>query len=340
MKNSIRMLIACAILVASAVGADYSASLSPSPLPSLSSGESAGRNYLLADTEVGDVEVSDDEGAIDVSRFVHRIDVTSGLVTNSGSCVCVGDGVLLTAKHNFSGLGSGYTIDIDGDAVAASVRFDAREDFAVVTVPAGVIGFDPAEMNVEGPGYLDDAEMFGCKSGVIQGGIISNSTALSMPVDAAVIRGDSGGGVFVDGKLCGIVTGCNPSNFSVCYFVSLATVKDLVATSSPEAAAHTPTAPGAANDRGKAPRKDHGVVYLQTARVSDRPEDMWCAPCNSLHDRIEKYGRENLPFELVVTTGGVRVPRMTWWSESRGTWIKCDGDWPIEQIIEGWKNYP
>lgn len=180
---------------------------------------------------------AEDRGTDAPSAFVHRIDVSN----HSGSCVCIAPGVFVTAKHIFEGL-SGYQVSIDGQAVAASVTFAPSHDVAIVQLGSETAA---APVEIGDAAYLANCTAYGMFSKTEHVGLVSNNDTLSLTSDGAIAQGDSGGGVFSDGKLVGVIRGRNPENHRVCFFTPMAAVASLTAPFSRETAEASAPSPGA-----------------------------------------------------------------------------------------------
>lgn len=197
-------------------------------------------SWSISDVKGGgpsDLPVQDAQGkATDgLSSFVHRIDAAN----HSGSCVCIAPGVFVTAKHIFEGL-SGYQVSIDGQAVAASVTFAPSHDVAIVSLTSETAA---APVETGDAAYLANCTAYGMFSKTVHAGLVSNDNTLSLTTDSGISLGDSGGGVFSDGKLVGVIRGRNPENHRVCFFTPMVAVAALIAPFSPET--DSPSAPGA-----------------------------------------------------------------------------------------------
>lgn len=199
------------------------------------------------------------------SSYVHRINV----VNRGGSATCIAPGVFVTCKHLFEGL-RGYQVSIDGQAVAASVTLSPTHDVAIVTLSSEAAAESgPAGNFALSAPYMAECLAFGFGSETVHKGVISNDDTLSLYAGEGTIeQGDSGGAVFCDGVLVGVIRGKNPNNGKVCYFTPLKDVAALVAPFSPDAA--VPAAPGA---------DDKPVVTITS------PETWVCVHCNSMLSR-------------------------------------------------------
>lgn len=223
-----------------------------------------------------DAESSPTDG---LSDYVHRINVAN----QGGSCVCIGDGVFITCKHVFEGVGV-RDVRIDGQAVAASVTFAPSHDVAIVRLGSGaaaaplLLPMGNILPRTETPAHMCECRAFGHGSEVIHTGVYSNDDTLSlMPGPGGITQGDSGGGVFCDGQLVGVIRGKNPGNSRVCYFTPLSDVAALVAPFSPEA--EPEAAPGADSKRVFTAQE-----YIDGEFISPRIlkfEATWCGPCHS-----------------------------------------------------------
>lgn len=224
-----------------------------------------------------------------VSQYVHRINVAD----RGGSCVCIGPGVFVTCKHVFEGLRS-FQVSIDGQAVAASVTFAPSHDVAIVR-----LGSETAAATVEtgDAGYLASCTAFGFGSESEHTGTITNNDTLSLS-DGEIEQGDSGGGVFCDGKLVGVIRGKNPTNSRVCYFTPLSDVAALVAPFS----------------RGTEPSDPSPGAESKPA-LTIRVAPFHCPPCEVMR------GYDWSGFDVTWETGGTvqrGYPEASW-KDSRGT---------------------
>lgn len=250
---------------------------------------------------------AEDRGTDAPSAFVHRIDVSN----HSGSCVCIAPGVFVTAKHIFEGL-SGYQVSIDGQAVAASVTFAPSHDVAIVQLGSETAA---APVEIGDAAYLANCTAYGMFSKTEHAGLVSNNDTLSLTSDGAIAQGDSGGGVFSDGKLVGVIRGRNPENHQVCFFTPMAAVASLTAPFSPDAAPES--APGA------------DTKPALTIRVAP----FYCPPCNAMK-AMDWSG-----FDVTWETGGDverGYPEISW-TDSRGTKRWLAGSYRPDQIRWSWE---
>lgn len=164
-----------------------------------------------------------------LESFVHRINV----VNRGGSATCIAPGVFVTCKHLFDGL-RGYQVSIDGTAVEASVTLAPAHDVAIVIQRAGASTAPTVKFDRESPAYLSECVAFGFGSETLHRGFISNDDTLSLTSDGGIEQGDSGGAVFCNGTLVGVIRGKNPANPRVCYFTPLESVAALVAPFTPD----------------------------------------------------------------------------------------------------------
>lgn len=242
-----------------------------------------------------------------VSKYVHRIDVAN----HAGSCVCIAPGVFITAKHIFEGL-RGYQVSIDGQAVSASVTFAPAHDVAIVRIGNGS---DAAPVEIGDAEFMEDCTAFGMFSETEHAGILSNDDTLSLTTDAEIAQGDSGGGVFCDDKLVGVIRGKNPQNGRVCYFTPLSDVLALVAPFSRGESANQP--PGAESKPA----------------VTIRVAPFYCPPCETMR------GYDWSGFDVTWETGGDverGYPEISW-TDSRGTKRWLAGAYTPSQVRWSWE---
>lgn len=225
-----------------------------------------------------------------LESFVHRINV----VNRGGSATCIAPGVYVTCKHLFEGL-RGYQVSIDGTAVAAEVTLSPTYDVAVIQVASGDVQKHRHIATSGGDLYLAECIAFGFGSETVHRGFISNDDTLSLTSEATIEQGDSGGAVFCDGELIGVIRGKNPANGRVCYFTPLKDVAALVAPFTPDAPALL-GAPGA-DDKPKL-----------RINIADFP----CPPCDTLK------GYEWDAFDVEWVTGGAESYPQISWLDSRG----------------------
>lgn len=238
-----KTLIALLLLSVSASAQQFDWAITDDAPFSWSTTEKGGDLDLAADdpqslgTDVtGSGAVQDSETAA-LESFVHRINVAN----RGGSGTLIAPGVLVTCKHIFEGL-SGYQVSIDGQAVAASVTLAPAHDVAIVRLGSEAAA---APFSADAPAYMSECLAFGFGSETLHRGVISNDGTLSLYADQGDIeQGDSGGAVFCDGKLIGVIRGKNPGNGKVCYFTPLSAVASLVAPFSPAGGSY-PNPPGA-----------------------------------------------------------------------------------------------
>lgn len=165
----------------------------------------------------------------DLATFVHRISCGN----SSGSCVSIGGGRYLTCAHV---LQRGSAISIDGETAAAQWRTaGGNHDVALVTTNRD----DPGvEFSTEWSEHLADAVVIGfpgleTEQQVSTGQISDFATASIGHGEPPIVKGQSGGGVFVDGNLIGILRGFTsgngvPANPRAARFTPLAQVASLL----------------------------------------------------------------------------------------------------------------
>lgn len=255
-------------------------------------------DWTLAVPEGGDASPSNDSAVSgkDARSFVHRINAAN----RGGSATCIAPGVFVTCKHVFEGL-RGYQVSIDGQAVEATVELSPTHDVAVVRLQ----GDATTELTQVGkfalgsPEYMAECVAFGFGSETLHRGVISNDDTLSLYADQGTIeQGDSGGAVFCNGVLIGVIRGKNPNNGKVCYFTPLKSVAALVAPFSPDAA--SPAAPGADDNAVQKP--------AITINLADFP----CPPCETLK------GYDWSEFNVTWETGGAESYPQISWTDKRG----------------------
>lgn len=201
--------------------------------------------WVLDDPFVWSVERSGDRDlapqdsesrATDGPSFVHRINV----VNRGGSATCIGPGVYITCKHIFEGL-RGYQVSIDGQAVEADVTLAPNHDVAIVVSRSASTDSRPyVKFDVGSPEYMAECRAFGYGSEKLHKGVISNGDTLSLYAgESGIEQGDSGGAVFCDGVLVGVIRGKNPANSRVCYFTPLSEVASLLESFTPGVAVET-----------------------------------------------------------------------------------------------------
>lgn len=249
---------------------------------------------------ISDTDVTD-SGAGQVSEtpapesFVHRVNAAN----RGGSATCIAPGVYITCKHLFEGL-RGYQVSIDGQAVAASVTLSPSYDVAIVQLGSEAAAAPSAvgKFALSAP-YMSECLAFGFGSETVHKGVISNDDTLSLYAGEGTIeQGDSGGAVFCNGVLVGVIRGKNPNNGKVCYFTPLKDVAALVAPFSPAAA--VPAAPGAENEAVQKP--------AITINLADFP----CPPCETLK------GYDWGEFAVTWETGGAESYPQISWTDKRG----------------------
>jgi thiol-disulfide isomerase/thioredoxin len=202
-----------------------------------------------------------------LSSYVHRINV----VNRGGSATCIAPGVFVTCKHLFEGL-RGYQVNIDGHAVAASVTLSPSYDVAIVQLGSEAAAAPSAvgKFSLSAP-YMAECLAFGFGSETVHKGVISNDDTLSLYAGEGTIeQGDSGGAVFCDGVLVGVIRGKNPNNGKVCYFTPLKDVAALVA----------PFTPDSLRNAGE-PGADNNLLAKFPSPCIIEFTATWCGPCQS-----------------------------------------------------------
>lgn len=235
-------------------------------------------DWTLTVPEGGDASPSNDSavrGTEALSSYVHRINV----VNRGGSATCIAPGVFITCKHLFEGL-RGYQVSIDGQAVAASVTLSPSYDVAIVTLSSEAAAAPSAvgKFSLSAP-YMAECLAFGFGSETVHKGVISNDDTLSLYAGEGTIeQGDSGGAVFCDGVLVGVIRGKNPNNGKVCYFTPLKDVAALVAPFTPDSSRNAGE-PGAAVKREYTAQEYIEGEFLSPSIL--KFEAKWCGPCQS-----------------------------------------------------------
>lgn len=222
----------------------------------------------------------------DVPSFVHRINVAN----RGGSGTFIAPGVFITCKHLFEGL-RGYEVSIDGKSVEASVTLAPSHDVAIVQLGSGA-----AAVPVGDAAYMAECIAFGFGSETVHRGVISNDDTLSLYAgESGIEQGDSGGAVFCEGKLVGVIRGKNPANPLVCYFTPIQDVAALVAPFTQPSGAPLPAAEAA----------DKPSITIAVA-------DFVCPPCDTLK------GYQWDAFNVTWQTGGAESYPQISWQDSRG----------------------
>jgi hypothetical protein len=196
---------------------------------------------------------SQPEPVADIKRFVHRISRHGNGVTSGGSAVCLGGEKFLTNAHVVE---SGGYVSLDGKGVRATVQIlspSQQHDLALVTVRGNTD--EGVELSTDWSEHLAVATVIGfpgdSETARVTSGVVSDFDTVALGNDQPpVARGMSGGAVFVDGKLVGILRGYSgnrgvPENPRAAKFTALAQVATLVAalTAAPQPAASTPVTP-------------------------------------------------------------------------------------------------
>lgn len=143
---------------------------------------------------------------VDLSQFVHRLTIGNA----AGSCVSIGDGWYVTCLHVLNADRGNVLIDgVDGGTPRAIRWGDNLRDVAVfrcnVVHPGARFGTTLPEHGAAAvviglPGIGTDKQT--------GNGIVADWDMVSLASGEAVIQhGQSGGGVFVDGNLVGILRG-------------------------------------------------------------------------------------------------------------------------------------
>lgn len=242
-----------------------------------------------------------------LESFVHRINV----VNRGGSATCIAPGVYITCKHLFEGL-RGYQVSIDGQAVAASVTMAPSHDVAVVV---RIDEASAASVDTGNAPYMAECLAFGFGSNTAHRGVISNDDTLSLhPGESGIEQGDSGGAVFCDGKLVGVIRGKNPDNDLVCYFTPLSSVASLI----PASGAVVDTQPSSAT----APSKPSLRIALA---------DFPCPPCDAVK------AMDWSDFDVEWVTGGAESYPQISWLDKRGVRRVLTGAYTPSRVRWSWE---
>lgn len=176
---------------------------------------------------------------VDLSQFVYRIQVGN----SHGSCVSIGGKKFVTCWHVVDA-GGRQAVKIDGQWVRGQWQYDAARDVAVMTCDLERPGVD---LSTDWSGHLAAATVVGLP-GIEPAkqtslGFIADFDLVALETDQPVIaQGESGGGVFVEGKLVGVLRGFSsgadvPKNPLAARFTAFALVPSLFAPQAPAAAA-------------------------------------------------------------------------------------------------------
>lgn len=211
--------------------------------PPSDSGGSAGRA-----TPAGTAPESpapETEPAPDLAQFVHRINIGN----SAGSCVSIGDGRFVTCWHVVES-GGHQAVKIDGKWVRGQWRYDAANDVGVLTCDLDLPGVDVstavsdhmASATLVGlPGIGDEKQSS-------DGNIADYDLVAVWDDQPVIVQGQSGGGVFVEGKLVGVLRGFSagrdavPPNPRAAKFTALALVPALFDAQPVAAAPQQPSA--------------------------------------------------------------------------------------------------
>lgn len=243
--------------------------------------------------------------AAPVSQFVHRIQAN----LYGGSCVYLGDGVYITAKHVIHGLPGGWTLKIDGKQYGADRPDHTSHDasFLFVHKPPDTPGVEIVE---DLPEVGSKVYVYGMETGEVQEATIerdgSNSgdpVALAFCDGPGVTQGDSGGGVFdAEGRLVGIISAFMGSERSGtadkrrCFFVPMAHLSSHLSV----AGADTVVCQCGGSNEGVCHCVQHGVQCNCTANKGS----VWATDSNGR--ATHKTGEYANPNQSANTT-----PRMT-----------------------------
>lgn len=149
--------------------------------------------------------------ASDVARFVHTLVLNNH--TQIGSCVSIGPGAYVTARHIFQDANASYLplqrVNIDDQTVNAQVEHLLPQDLSLIRTDGNLVGAPLAEK----PAAINQhVLLYGITTAKVQHGHVVE-TGLDMvrvDIDAhenGVTQGDSGGGVFTeDGRLLGVIS--------------------------------------------------------------------------------------------------------------------------------------
>lgn len=208
-------------------------------------------------------------------------------VSHFASCTAIGNGWFVTAKHAVENLPQDYCIDIDykpeviSEGPLLHPGFDIavfRSDAAVASVGMGEPVAGPATLCGYGGLFLArECALDPLKGPVGDKPMPDQKITMDRP---GIRHGDSGGGVFQDGKLVGILTSYRSVEWSARY-VPITTLEDIAFFDDPqpvpqqevpvppteEQIENSPEAEAWADPEGRVPRS-----ILVT-------EPSWCAPC-------------------------------------------------------------
>lgn len=257
----------------------------------------------------------------DVGRFCHVLRVGR----NGGSCECIGPRTYVSCQHVASVRGRVYVEIGESGPVAATVTPHATLDVAIIQLDQPLAGHEAAPFSTEAPAYMAEATVCGMVSGQ-HTGFVSDNETLSLPRDQPGIqKGDSGGGVFVDGTLVGILRTRNPGNHQVCYFTPLSNVAALVAPFTPAAFS--------ADQPGDAPgADDNRPVVTVYATAGD-----WCDPCNTVKEWADD---PDLPFRVQFIyddPAHQSIPYIEWYVGSYRWWFGQQFTPTKANVVSSWK---
>ena len=240
----------------------------------------------------GTEEYSEPYVEFDPQHYVHKLTVNGN---GRGSCVSLGGGRYVTAAHMFAGHKS-FTLRINQTPITVdgAVRLSPSADFAIFDCDLDLPGVPySTELPAEGTdaiccGY---GSIFTPRSCVV-GEYFDDEFLSQLVIQPHGIRGgDSGGGVFVDGQLVGVLHGYEGDDETRSLFCPLHNVAALLAPFSPDAEANTP-APGAEDNRPV------WTVYTIPG----------CAPCHQMHGYDFTNCKVRVEFKEVERHGVAGVP--------------------------------
>jgi hypothetical protein len=135
-----------------------------------------------------------------------------------------------TCAHGFAGrIGGPCRVFLDGKEIAGTLRFhDTSHDVAIVEIPSGEYpsvelagGSSPAGTSIESFGFPGGTGPTKFTSRIVDNNFVHrctvhNNGAAYVTVADQVKQGHSGGGLFIDGKLAGVVSATDGSRTLFC----------------------------------------------------------------------------------------------------------------------------
>lgn len=203
--------------------------------------------------------------ASDLKKFIHRIRIGNSY----GSCVAIGDRRFVTCWHVVTS-GGHQAVQIDGRWARGQWTYEAERDVAVFTSDRDLPGCD---ISTDWPAYLADATAVGLPGigdeHAVHSGQIADADLLAVAVtEPGIEQGESGGGVFVAGKLVGILRGYSgggeaPANPRAGKFTPLAAVTRLFNAPHAQAPAAAPAAAAAKSGHWEIRCGPRGCYWIQ-----------------------------------------------------------------------------